>query len=198
MELVTSNNQGELSPLEIGIHALNCVALEKGGRGKKGGLSEYAEQVGKSVTTLRELRSAAEVAEKSTVDRCLLLNSSQHLAAIHSLPEACWADAVAYMVKEKLSAADTRDRVQKAKDAAAGLNVPRRWAEYIDADRVAAKVAVNCSVDRTLLLDRAQVAEAVKGNIDITKLLDRAQHLAAIHSLPEACWANPLPALSPV
>lgn len=39
MALVTSNSQGELSPLEIGMHALHCVGLSKGGRGQKGGLS---------------------------------------------------------------------------------------------------------------------------------------------------------------
>ena len=46
MELVTSNNQGELSPLEIGIHALKAVPKEQGKKG--GGLAAYAEKVGKS------------------------------------------------------------------------------------------------------------------------------------------------------
>ena len=36
MAVATSNNRGELSPLEIGIHALNNGWLSKGGRGEKG------------------------------------------------------------------------------------------------------------------------------------------------------------------
>ena len=47
MMLVTSNNQGELTPLEIGLHALRAVPKAKGGKGQKGGLSEYAKAVGK-------------------------------------------------------------------------------------------------------------------------------------------------------
>jgi hypothetical protein len=46
MALVTSNAQGELDPLEIGIHAFEAVPISKGGKGKKGGVSEYAEKIG--------------------------------------------------------------------------------------------------------------------------------------------------------
>jgi len=42
MELALSNLQGEVSPLEFGIHALNAVPKVAGGRGNKGGFSEYA------------------------------------------------------------------------------------------------------------------------------------------------------------
>lgn len=52
MQLVLSNAQGELSPLEIGIHALKAVPLSKGGRGQTGGLSEYAEKIGRSSAAL--------------------------------------------------------------------------------------------------------------------------------------------------
>lgn len=78
MLLATDNNQGELSPLEIGIHALNYVGKATGGRGKTGGLSEYARAVGKWKRTISEYLSAAKVAKNCSVDRTLLLDKSQH------------------------------------------------------------------------------------------------------------------------
>jgi ParB/RepB/Spo0J family partition protein len=57
MALVTSNTQGELTPLEIGLHALECV--EKGKHG--GGLTEYAKAIGKSNASITQSRNAAEV-----------------------------------------------------------------------------------------------------------------------------------------
>src|SRR5690554_6274341 len=61
MELVTSNNQGELSPLEIGIHALKAVPTGKRGRGNKGdGLKAYAERVGKTPGYITQVRQAGE------------------------------------------------------------------------------------------------------------------------------------------
>ena len=63
MALATSNNQGELAQLEIGLHALDCVGKASAGRGKKGGLAEYARKLGKSSQYLTQLVAAAEVAK---------------------------------------------------------------------------------------------------------------------------------------
>jgi hypothetical protein len=58
------NRQGELSPLEIGLHALEVVGKGKRGRGNKGGgLKEYAAQIGKLQPYLTQLVQAAEVAK---------------------------------------------------------------------------------------------------------------------------------------
>ena len=84
----------ELSPLEIGMHALHCVDLSSGGRGKKGGLSAYAAAVGRKHNTVSQLVQAARVAEKVSVDRQVLQDKTQHLSAIHALPESCWQAAV--------------------------------------------------------------------------------------------------------
>jgi hypothetical protein len=54
MLLVLCNAQGELSPLELGIHVLQAVAKGGKGRGKKGGIRASAEQVGKKQTSLGE------------------------------------------------------------------------------------------------------------------------------------------------
>jgi ParB/RepB/Spo0J family partition protein len=112
MALVTSNSQGELSPLEIGMHALHCVGLSKGGRGQKGGLSEYAERVGRAQSTISELVSAARVSENLSLERYLLLDKTKHLSAIHSLPPECWQAAVEAMLAGGWSAKETAERVK--------------------------------------------------------------------------------------
>jgi len=98
MALVTSNSQGELSPLEIGLHALNCVALGEGGRGRKGGLSAYAEAIGKARQNVQTYRDGAEVAANLHIDMQVLGDKTQHLAAIHALPSECWPAAVQTML----------------------------------------------------------------------------------------------------
>ena len=57
----TSNSQGELSPLEIGLHAWQAVKEGQGGRGKKGGIGEYADRIGKHRGLVTTYRQAAEV-----------------------------------------------------------------------------------------------------------------------------------------
>lgn len=64
MELVLSNAQGELSPLEIGMHALRYVPRANGGRGKKGGLCEYADRLNRDFSDILKYRKGAEVLEK--------------------------------------------------------------------------------------------------------------------------------------
>lgn len=119
MALATSNSQGELSPLEIGIHALHYVPTETGGRGKKGGLSAYAARVGKQRQNISDYRSAAEVFEavKPAHQYAGLQDKAKHLATIHALPEPCWSEAVAIMVDKGWSAKDTAERVKTAKQA---------------------------------------------------------------------------------
>lgn len=104
MALATSNNQGELAPLEIGLHALERVGKATAGRGKKGGLSDYARKIGKSQQYLSQLVAAAEVA-KSTSQLVDLLAKTQHLAAIHGLagkpkdgPHSHWPEVVQAML----------------------------------------------------------------------------------------------------
>jgi DNA modification methylase/ParB-like chromosome segregation protein Spo0J len=59
MALATSNNQGELAALEIGLHALDAVPLEKGVKG--GGLAAYAKKIGKQKQHVSTYRKGAEV-----------------------------------------------------------------------------------------------------------------------------------------
>jgi len=91
------------------MHALNCVNLAEGGRGKKGGLSAYAEALGKKHNTVSEYLSAARVLQNMSLERHLLLEKAKHLSAIHSLPESCWQEAVSLMLKKEWSAKETQE-----------------------------------------------------------------------------------------
>ncbi len=112
MTLVTSNSQGELSPLEIGLHALRCVESAQGRRGK--GLAAYAEAVGRAKSTLSEMVSGARVAATCSVDRTSLQDKTAHLSAIHALPSDCWPGAVQAMLDRGWSAKETAERVKAA------------------------------------------------------------------------------------
>ncbi len=84
VELATSNSQGELSPLEIGLHCLKAVPKEQGKKG--GGLQKYATQLGKDRGNVSRYREAAEVylaVAASCNDTRGFLDKAQHLAAIH-------------------------------------------------------------------------------------------------------------------
>lgn len=116
MELATSNNQGELDPLEIGIHAWRAVPAEKGGRGKKGGLSEYARAIGKDESNLRKYRDAGAVAEYFGSNTEVFLGRALHLAALHKLPEGCWPAACEWLARQSLSVADVQEAVKRACD----------------------------------------------------------------------------------
>ncbi len=88
LELVKANNQGELSPLEIGLHVLKYVEVSEGGRGKKGGLSEYARETGRSQGYISQVSSAAKViSQLMGFEPILLLDKSQHLSHISKVPE---------------------------------------------------------------------------------------------------------------
>lgn len=125
MELVLSNAQGELSPLEIGMHALHYVAKGEKGSGKKGGLREYARRVGRDEQNIRLYRKAAEVVQKCGNDTAFptLLTKSAHLSAIHALPGSCWGVAVDAMLAKGWSAADTKHWVDKARE----FDIPEPW-----------------------------------------------------------------------
>jgi len=115
MALVTSNAQGELDPLEIGIHAFEAVPIAKGGRGKKGGLSEYAEKIGKSESYLRQVKDAGEVAANLAVNCEVYLGKAQHLAAIRQADRTIWPMLCERLIAKKWTVDETRDVVAKSK-----------------------------------------------------------------------------------
>lgn len=126
MELALSNSQGELSPLERGIHALGYVERSQGGRGKKGGLSEYARQTGDNRGDLSTLKNAAEVyqATKGVEHPTRLCDCAYHLAAIHRADRSLWPVLVESLIAKKWSVADTEYWVKKCGE----FEIPEPWA----------------------------------------------------------------------
>lgn len=114
IRLITDNKQGEKSPLQIGLNVLKFESRSKGGRGKKGGLSEYARRVGMPQQTISRLRQAANVAmTKPTHQWVSLMDKSTHLLAIHKLPEELWGDCVDVLVEQPgLAVPDVEARVK--------------------------------------------------------------------------------------
>jgi hypothetical protein len=102
--MATANNQGELSPLEYGMHVLKYVELSKigAGRGNKGGLSEYARVVGRSKQALSENKQAATVFNKMSAQADILLDKAKHLAAIHKAPEQYWQQLTELLIESAL------------------------------------------------------------------------------------------------
>jgi len=133
MFLVTDNNQGELSPLEIGLHALEYVDLGKRGAGNSGdGLAAYASAIGKGKSTLSEYRSAAEVYKNCSDVRTIidsknpaseLIGKANHLSAIHKAPASLWPVLVSALLTKEWSVKDTKHFVGKVLE----FEVPEKW-----------------------------------------------------------------------
>jgi phage N-6-adenine-methyltransferase len=109
MALATSNNQGEISPLEIGLHALHRGKGDKwsGPKGKK-----YAELVGRDETDISKAKAAAVVYESMPEGIKLAyanLRSEghdkwRHLAAVKQIKDKKqWGDAVGRAFDETLT-----------------------------------------------------------------------------------------------
>jgi DNA modification methylase len=119
MALILSNSQGELTNLEIGIHAWRAVPLgERLGRGHTGGVSDYARRIGKKQPKVSLYRKAGEVYTavgshttwynfRDPDGMPTLLHCAAHLAAIHATPPALWALLVETMLQHHWSVVDT-------------------------------------------------------------------------------------------
>lgn len=85
MALALNNAQGELHPLEVGMHALKSGISQK----------DYAARIGKSQQSVGERVCAARVAETLTGYPVIELTDRwQHLSAIHASPRWLWSALV--------------------------------------------------------------------------------------------------------
>ena len=124
MALVLANTQGELHPLEEGLHALGS------------GLSQraYAEQVGKSANAVQRRSQAAAVARACTDISAELRDRWNQLAELHAAPSWLWPALATELVARGWTVEVTRGKVASLKDAPE----PPAWA---DADAVALEAA---------------------------------------------------------
>jgi hypothetical protein len=123
-ELLLSNAQADLKPLEIGLHVLKATERGgTGGRGKKGGASEYARGMGIEQRTLADYVLAAKVFEKwgkPSAQALGLLDSMKSLSIIHRAPESDWRD----LVDRMLAGGWTKEQTERYIEVIKSLSVP--------------------------------------------------------------------------
>ena len=132
MRLVLGNSQGELSPLEIGMHALKAVPLSEGGRGRKGGLSEYAERIGYRVERLSKVRDAAGVAESLALSQGF---GADHLYEVSRAPRELWPVLTERLAQRGWTVADTKRHVTSTVETVEA--VPEEWRDVWPLEDVA-------------------------------------------------------------
>jgi hypothetical protein len=116
MELGLGNTQGELTPLEVGLHAYGAVELGKGGRSSEGGISAYARHIGRTKGYLSQLVAAAQVYQaigKPFTRVNSFTTRTKHLYEISRLPQEHWAALVERMLAEEWSVEQTRTAVEE-------------------------------------------------------------------------------------
>jgi hypothetical protein len=116
MQLVLSNSQGELSPLEIGIHGNKAVAPQQGTSG--GGYAAYAEQIGRSKSDVSMCIAAAKV-YLEVVHTCEQVPTDKHRALyeVSKAPRENWTQLVEKLVANSWTVQQTADAVRKIVDA---------------------------------------------------------------------------------
>jgi hypothetical protein len=100
MELVRANAQSELTALERGMHALHSGITERA----------YADEIGRSKSSVHEEMAAAKVADVCPDIRATLSKHWQCLVAIHAAPRWLWPALVEKMVADGMTVEATRKR----------------------------------------------------------------------------------------
>lgn len=185
MQLVLSNTQGELSPLEIGMHALKAVPVSSGGRGRKGGLSEYAKLIGRTSQSITQLRAAATVAETCKSLTGLESVSVMALYEISQGPTEAWP----LMVDGLLSAGWTVGETAMHVRTIGEFDVPDHHASWLPLDGVVARYLANARFDpgRVAKIVRAadSALEWIESNADD---LDRDEFTAWLDRQGPDAW----------
>src|SRR5690606_15180775 len=118
----------ELSPLEIGMHALKAVPVAEGGRGKRGAMGEYAERLGRDQSGLSQLRAAAGVAQTlETSHRIKVADRAYHLYEISKAPREAWPTLVAALVDHEWTVAEVASIVKQLRE----FNIPSEWQSWL-------------------------------------------------------------------
>lgn len=140
MQLILCNSQGELTPLEEGKHIFAFVSRdEKGGRGKMGGLREYARRLAmedaesKGEAALRRRRAAYGVYENCVhMDAVSQPPEFRALYEISRAPRETWPVLVESLVKHGWTVADAQHHVQQIK----AFDIPDKWSFWLPLQEV--------------------------------------------------------------
>ena len=142
--LLTANQQGELSPLEVGLHAAKVVQ-----KYERGGLtvSKFAEKLGRSQSSITELRQGASVYRTvvESIGRPIdILHASDkvsHLAAIHGTPPEYWTPLTLTILEQDedrkpLSVKAVKQIVKEIRSTETLFSDGAKLMEHIDRDRL--------------------------------------------------------------
>jgi site-specific DNA-methyltransferase (adenine-specific) len=128
MALATSNNQGELAPLEIGLHALR---IGKGSKWSGSKAKDYAKSIGKAASTVSEYKAGAEVFDAVVAGvkfaQANWIDKAKHLNAIHDLPRCCWQTACEWMLEKKCTVEKVEDQVSRTNAALKKVTEEYQW-----------------------------------------------------------------------
>lgn len=155
MQLVLSNTQGELSQLEIGIHALRAVPREQGKKG--GGIDAYAERLGWSGASIRQWRSAAEVAVALPHTCEEVADRTRHLYEVSRAPRSAWPTLVQRMVDKGWTVAETKSAVDKIRQ----FEIPNEHAAWLPLDTVIAAYLKNDRFNPATVTRLIKAVEAI-------------------------------------
>jgi ParB/RepB/Spo0J family partition protein len=132
MALVLDNRQGELTPLEIGIHAFR---MGKGNKWKGPKGKEYADLLGRKPNFVSRAKQAAEVflvvKESDPVKfQCWnLTDDYMSLYYLSDLPKSLWPGAVEAL--GDLTVAEVEERVRLVNDFLSQHGIPDYWQDYL-------------------------------------------------------------------
>lgn len=171
MQLVLGNTQGELSPLEYGLHALKAVPTEQGKSG--GGLSAYAERIGKSQPYVSQLRDAAEVFASLHCPSNEVKDKPKHLYEISKADPTHWGTMVEDLITNQWTVIQVRDQVKQLREQELAKLAE---AERIQAEEADAKTFIDANAP-----DLAATVHTLRGQFTDDELL----HATLTRSLRE-------------
>jgi hypothetical protein len=178
-ELLLSNAQSDLKPLEIGMHVLKTVTPSKGGRGKKGGgVGEYANGMGINHDSMHEYVQAARVARILWARAHSLMPYTKSLSIIHRADETDWPLLVARMLSGGWSTEQT-GRHALAATTKYGADGGTSIAKY--AERVGGR-------KEQTIRDELHAFEVYSESTDVRGLSKYFSQLVVIHSAPRTEW----------
>jgi hypothetical protein len=133
MQLVLGNTQGELSPLEMGMHALKAVPLAQGSR-SGGGLNGYAKRIGRTGEYIGQLRSAADVlsALPNSSLEVELADKAKQLYEVSKAPREAWPTLVESLVTGGWTVADASHHVGNVR----AFEIPENERHWLPLDAV--------------------------------------------------------------
>lgn len=154
MQLALSNSQGELTPLEIGMHALAWSGEQQ----------EYASRTGFGKAYVSQLRSAAQVASVYSSKPDELRGKTKHLYEVSKAPRDVWSALVDALSGREWTVADTASHVgviQRLYEA-----VPDGHAYWLPADKLAAAYLKSGRTKPTAVANLVSAADAAFHLID--------------------------------